>query len=71
VRLAELEGLSGPQVAARLGLSVSGAKSRVQRGRALVKQALDACCRFEFDRRGKRLGWERRDEAPPCGDCCG
>jgi RNA polymerase sigma-70 factor (ECF subfamily) len=71
VRLAELEGLSGGQVAERLGLSLSAAKSRVQRGRALLRQALDACCRFDFDRRGNLLGWERRDEAPPCGDCGG
>jgi DNA-directed RNA polymerase specialized sigma24 family protein len=71
VRLSELDGLSGREVAERLGLSVSGAKSRVQRGRALVKQALDACCRFDFDRRGNLLGWERRAQAPPCGDCGG
>lgn len=73
VRLSELEGLSGRAVAERLGLSVSGAKSRIQRGRALVKQALLDCCRFDFDRRGNLLGWEKRPETPPCGDCgdCG
>jgi RNA polymerase sigma-70 factor (ECF subfamily) len=68
VRLSELEGLTGAQVAERLGLTVSGAKSRVQRGRALLKQALDACCRFEFDRRGNLLDWERRGRTRPCGD---
>jgi RNA polymerase sigma-70 factor, ECF subfamily len=41
VRLAEVEGLSQQEVADRLGLSLSGAKSRVQRGRVLLKGVLD------------------------------
>src|SRR5688572_12297817 len=52
VQLAEIDGLSQQQVAERLGLSLSGAKSRVQRGRAELKQILDRCCEFRFDRRG-------------------
>ena len=40
VRLADLEGLSQAEVARRLGLSPSGARSRVQRGRAKLKELL-------------------------------
>ena len=49
VRLSELEGLSQAEVARRLGLSPSGARSRVQRGRALLREALDACCRVTVE----------------------
>jgi len=52
LEMAEIQGLKQSQVAERLGLSLSGAKSRVQRGRAMLRQALFDCCHFEFDRRG-------------------
>ena len=51
--LADLEGLTQGEVAARLGLSLSGAKSRVQRAREQLKKILFDCCQFEFDCRGK------------------
>ncbi len=50
--LTEYEGLSQKAMAERLGLSFSGAKSRVQRARQKVMDALLACCHFEFDVRG-------------------
>jgi RNA polymerase sigma-70 factor (ECF subfamily) len=50
--LTEFEGLSQREMAFRLGLSFSGAKSRVQRARQKVMDALLACCHFEFDVRG-------------------
>lgn len=51
--LADLEGVTQAEVAARLSLSVSGAKSRVQRAREQLKNVLFDCCQFEFDCRGK------------------
>jgi len=42
--LTEFEGLSQAQLAERLGISLSGAKSRVQRARQKVKDALLTCC---------------------------
>lgn len=50
--LTSYEGLSQKELAKRLGLSYSGAKSRVQRARERVKDMLMTCCHFEFDRRG-------------------
>ena len=67
VRLAELEGLPLTKVALRLGLSLTAVKSRVRRGRAQLKKKLQDCCRFEFDRGGRVIGWERRR---PCA-CAG
>jgi RNA polymerase sigma-70 factor (ECF subfamily) len=46
--LTEFEGLTQEQLAKRLGISVSGAKSRVQRARAQLKELLLDCCRQEF-----------------------
>ncbi|MFC1650160.1 RNA polymerase sigma factor SigZ [Candidatus Latescibacterota bacterium] len=51
--LSEIEGLSQKEVAERLGLSLSGAKARIQRGRKALKEMLLDCCQFEFDHHGK------------------
>jgi RNA polymerase sigma-70 factor (ECF subfamily) len=68
VQLTELEGLTQQELATRLGISLSGAKSRVQRGRAMLKDMLLECCRFEFDRRGGIVGCEPRKKAA-CKEC--
>jgi RNA polymerase sigma-70 factor, ECF subfamily len=60
VRLSELEGMPLAKIALRLGLSLTAVKSRVRRGRQRLKQQLQDCCRFEFDRQGRVIGWERR-----------
>jgi len=49
--LTELDGLTQVEAAQRLGISVSGAKARVQRGRAQLKEVLLDCCHVELDRR--------------------
>ncbi len=62
--LTEFDGLTQQEMGERLGLSTSGAKSRVQRGRALVKTRLLECCSVELDRRGHVIDYEpRRPEA--------
>jgi RNA polymerase sigma-70 factor (ECF subfamily) len=50
--LTEYQGLSQKQLAESQGLSLSGAKSRVQRARDRLRDMLLQCCHFEFDRRG-------------------
>ena len=67
--LTELEGLTQKEMGRRLGLSTSGAKSRVQRGRALLKEQLLECCRVELDCRGQVTDYERR-AATPWPDGC-
>ena len=62
VRMSELQGLTQAEVAARLGLSVSGAKSRVQRGRKVAKEMLDACCLFHKDSAGRVNDYRRKSE---------
>lgn len=50
--LTEFEGLTQVEAAHRLGISVSGTKARVQRGRVQLKTLLLDCCHVELDRRG-------------------
>jgi RNA polymerase sigma-70 factor, ECF subfamily len=52
VRLVDIEGTPQIEVANLLGLSPSGMKSRVQRGRLKLKQRLQKCCTVETDKRG-------------------
>jgi RNA polymerase sigma-70 factor (ECF subfamily) len=58
--MTEWRGLTQDQLGKRLGLSPSGAKSRVQRARGQLKKLLLDCCHFEFDRRGNILEMTRR-----------
>lgn len=71
LRLTELEQGSQVDLARHLGLSVSAAKSRVQRGRALLRQEMERCCHWETDRYGRVLNIEPRSacrcDPPPRG----
>lgn len=67
LRLADLRGVTQKALAERLGLSLTGAKSRVQRARRRLKEALLECCHIEMDRRGNAIDYARR--TGPCGDC--
>ena len=52
LELTDLGGLTQDEAASRLGLSTSGMKSRVQRGRRLLRNEVTKCCRIELDARG-------------------
>jgi RNA polymerase sigma-70 factor (ECF subfamily) len=58
VELTELKGLSQKELSERLNLSYSGAKSRVQRGREIVKAMMNSCCEIEADRYGNIVNYE-------------
>lgn len=55
--LTEYQGLSQVELAGRIGLSVSAAKSRVQRARGKLRDMLLTCCHVELDRRGKVIDY--------------
>jgi RNA polymerase sigma-70 factor, ECF subfamily len=65
VRLYELEGVSQGEIAKRLGISLSGAKSRIQRGRRQLEKLLHGCCQLELDRRGNVIACQ-----PANADAC-
>jgi RNA polymerase sigma-70 factor (ECF subfamily) len=71
IELTELGGLTQAEAAKRAGLSVSGMKSRVQRGREQLKTMLLACCQIENDGRGGIVDYEIRDAGASACNACG
>ncbi|MBP6629738.1 MAG: sigma-70 family RNA polymerase sigma factor [Kofleriaceae bacterium] len=67
VTLVELDGLTTREAAELAGVSLSGMKSRVQRGRAQLRQMLEACCDIAVDARGKVTDFVPRPQ--PCRGC--
>jgi RNA polymerase sigma-70 factor (ECF subfamily) len=67
VTLVELEGMTAREAAEMFGISVSGMKSRVQRGRAQLRQMFDECCEIALDARGKVTEFSPRPK--PCSSC--
>jgi RNA polymerase sigma-70 factor, ECF subfamily len=64
----EFQGITQAEAAGRLGLSVSGMKARVQRGRAQLKDLLLDCCDVELDRRrGVTAYRSKRGSCATCG----
>ncbi|MZQ96323.1 MAG: RNA polymerase sigma factor SigZ [Acidaminobacter sp.] len=66
ILLTEFENLTQKALAERLGLSVSGAKSRVQRARKLLKDMMLDCCRLEFDRCGNIIEFQKYQPDKKC-----
>src|SRR5260370_39718897 len=62
--LTEYQGLTQKELAERLGISLSGAKSRVQRDREKLKNMLLACCHFQFDYSSRIIDYQ------PKSNCC-
>jgi RNA polymerase sigma-70 factor, ECF subfamily len=57
-------GLNQKELAEKLSISPSGARSRVQRAREKLKELLLNCCHFEFDHLGNMIDYQPRP------DCC-
>lgn len=66
----ELEGLTQKAAAEMLGISLSGMKSRVQRGRQKLQAALEDCCHIALDARRRVDGWEPRADGKLSGGWC-
>ncbi len=60
--MSEIEGKKQKEVAKKLGISLSAAKSRIQRGRELLKQGFMDCCNYDIDENGKLTGEDRTKE---------
>jgi len=62
--ITEFEDISQKELAHRLSISYSGAKSRVQRGREKLKELLLLCCAYKSDRYGNLF--TEREKACDC-----
>ncbi len=61
----ELQRMSQKEIASRESISLSGVKSRIQRGRKSLEAMLKACCEFQLDGRGNVVEYEAIDT-----NCC-
>ena len=71
ITLTELEGLTQKDAAEMLRISLSGMKSRVQRGREKIREMFDECCRISVDCRGRVVECEPRALEDIPEDCRG
>lgn len=60
--LSEIKGLKQAKVAEILQISLSGAKSRIQRGRNLLKQGFMDCCDYKLNEVGYLVGEHKGKE---------
>jgi RNA polymerase sigma-70 factor (ECF subfamily) len=68
VEMIDLDGMPQAGAARQEGVSLSGMKSRVQRGRRRLAELLGQCCTLTLDARGVPMDYER---APGCTGGCG
>jgi RNA polymerase sigma-70 factor, ECF subfamily len=67
--MTDIQGLTQKQLSEKLDISISGAKSRVQRAREQLKQVLVNCCLLEFNRAGTIVEYKQRGtECRYCAD---
>lgn len=66
LELTDLGGLTQERAAAELGLSISGTKSRVQRGRRMLREQVGHCCEVALDYRGALADAEPRRHDGRC-----
>jgi RNA polymerase sigma-70 factor (ECF subfamily) len=66
IELTSLRGLTQAEAARDVGISLSGMKSRVQRGREQLRQMLVRCCEIDVDARGGVSDFHPRS-AGACG----
>jgi len=69
ILLSEIENKTQKEVAQLEGISLSGAKSRVQRGRAMLKTMLGQCCTLELDRNASLISFEPNSKTTGCDTC--
>jgi RNA polymerase sigma-70 factor (ECF subfamily) len=67
ILLTEFKGLSQIQLAEHLGISYSGAKSRVQRAKEKLKEIFSDCCHIQTDRYGNIVQYQSKKK---CNTCC-
>lgn len=61
ILLFEFEKLTQKEISEKLGITVSAVKSRVQRGRKILKEMLLGCCQLEFDSLGHVIDYEHKE----------
>jgi len=62
ILLTEFENYTLKELSEKIGLSLSGAKSRVQRARTRLKEMLVNCCQMDFDHLGNIVDYKHKTD---------
>lgn len=62
--MSDIKGIKQEIIAQELGISVSGAKSRIQRARKMLKEYFLKCSEYKYDNRGRISGFYPK--SPSC-----
>jgi RNA polymerase sigma-70 factor (ECF subfamily) len=65
LRLSDIDNMKQSEIAKKLNLTLSAAKSRIQRARQLLKAEFITCCNFETDSHGNIISFEVKDSCIP------
>ena len=65
--MSEIDNKTQKEVAELEGISLTGAKSRIQRGRGLLKGMLHDCCQFEINNNNQIISYEPKKK--DCKHC--
>jgi len=60
VYLSEIAGLTQKEVADKQGISLSGAKSRIQRGRVILKSLMHECCEIDLNKKNQIVDYAEK-----------
>ena len=74
IHYSEIENLSQRELAEKTGISLPGAKSRVQRGRKILKEMLFQCCQLQLSAAGNLMDFQSKSDCKACeqsSDSCG
>lgn len=67
LRAVDVQGLAQADVARAMGVPRSTLRTRVQRGRAELRERVRRCCAIELDRRGRVIACAPRQASDGCG----
>ncbi len=70
LKLSDIKGLKQQQVADELKLSLPATKSRIQRGRQLLKEKIMECVHVEVDGQGNLMAFNIKGTCSPLQDHC-
>ncbi len=66
--MGDLEGVKQQQIAEQYQITLSGAKSRIQRGRVMLKEAIQNCCKVELNKRNELVDADCVHDDCGCSD---
>ena len=69
IHMSEIEGKNQKEIAESENISLSGAKSRVQRGRHLLKEMLHNCCEIQLNKNNQLVDYQLKDSTSSSNQC--